>query len=83
MIAIGIWKETENEMAVLSTYPNKVEQRGDQHNAPGRCSTVFTGEGRETVVGGGNSAINNEVDYEKPPVMVKTFASLYFCSREI
>ena len=41
-MALGNWHGTGNEMAVLTTYPNRVTQRHDQHFSPARCDTEVT-----------------------------------------
>eukprot|EP00516_Mucochytrium_quahogii_P006858 CAMPEP_0203757354 /NCGR_PEP_ID=MMETSP0098-20131031/10457_1 /ASSEMBLY_ACC=CAM_ASM_000208 /TAXON_ID=96639 /ORGANISM=" , Strain NY0313808BC1" /LENGTH=625 /DNA_ID=CAMNT_0050649561 /DNA_START=191 /DNA_END=2068 /DNA_ORIENTATION=- len=55
-IAIEDWKATGNEMAVITTYPNRVNHKHNQKWAPVRCDTKFSGDGE--VVHGGNSAHN-------------------------
>jgi len=55
-IAIEDWLLTRNEMAVITTYPNRVKDRHDQRYSPNRCSTKFSSDNE--VVHGGNSALN-------------------------
>ena len=68
-IAIEDWLLTENEMAVITTYPNRANDRHDQRNSPVRCSTMWVGK----VVGGGNSAHN--VPIGKAPLLGPFFGA--------
>jgi hypothetical protein len=45
MLAIDQFMRSGNEMAVLSTYPNRELQRHDQRMTPARCSAHFEGSG--------------------------------------
>lgn len=58
LLALQTWLDCDNEMAVLTAYPNTVGSRHDQRFTPNRCSTQFSGEGLEQIVHGGNSAMN-------------------------
>lgn len=56
LLALDDWLLTDNEMAVLTTYPNRVKDRLNQELSPIRCKTRFSGDG--LYVYGGNSADN-------------------------
>ncbi|GBG29899.1 Skp1-protein-hydroxyproline N-acetylglucosaminyltransferase [Hondaea fermentalgiana] len=70
-IAIEDWLLTENEMAVITAYPNMVRDRHDQRNSPQRCSTKFSGD--HEVVHGGNSAVN--VHPGRTPYLIPFFGA--------
>eukprot|EP00511_Aplanochytrium_stocchinoi_P009072 CAMPEP_0204866616 /NCGR_PEP_ID=MMETSP1348-20121228/18082_1 /ASSEMBLY_ACC=CAM_ASM_000700 /TAXON_ID=215587 /ORGANISM="Aplanochytrium stocchinoi, Strain GSBS06" /LENGTH=492 /DNA_ID=CAMNT_0052018569 /DNA_START=250 /DNA_END=1725 /DNA_ORIENTATION=- len=71
IIALEDWYLTENEMAVLTTYPNRAGDRHKQDLSPARCSTSFSG-GKQ-VIHGGNSAHN--VRPGKSPFLVPFFGA--------
>jgi len=55
-IALEDWMLTDNEMAVITGYPNRVGHKGNQRHSPQRCSTKWGNDGE--VVHGGNAALN-------------------------
>ena len=62
MVAIKDWALTGNEMAVMSTYPNRADDKHKQYASPARCSTKWAGG----IVHGGNSALNVHNGKPKP-----------------
>lgn len=56
IIALEDWFSIGNEMAVMTTYPNRAKDKHRQHFSPARCSTKFSHAGQ--LVHGGNSAHN-------------------------
>lgn len=71
IIALEDWMLTENEMAVLTTYPNRAKDKHKQKYTPVRCSTKFSHQGQ--LVHGGNSAHN--VRLSKKPYLQPFFGA--------
>lgn len=59
-LAIGDWRSTGNEMAVMTTYPNRALDVGKQKYSPIRCNTVWNSH----VVACGTSA--NNIAHKQP-----------------
>jgi len=68
-IAIEDWLSARNEMAVMTTYPNRAADRENQDFSPARCNTVWG----HNVVAGGTSAHN--IRHGKDPILVAFFGA--------
>ena len=68
-IAINDWLGADNEMAVMTTYPNRAVDRNDQHHSPARCNTVWG----HNVVACGTSAMN--MQHKGAPSLVAFFGA--------
>lgn len=71
IIALEDWLVLDNEMAVLTTYPNRAKDKHKQKFSPVRCSTKFSNKGQ--LVHGGNSAHN--VKFGKEPFLQPFFGA--------
>jgi hypothetical protein len=69
-IAIDDWLEADNEMAVMTTYPNRAADRNNQDYSPVRCNTVWG----SNVVACGTSA-HNIKHKQKTPHLIAFFGA--------
>jgi hypothetical protein len=69
LVAITDWLGADNEMAVMTTYPNRAVDRNDQEHSPARCNTVWG----HNVVACGTSAAN--IRHHGDPILVAFFGA--------
>jgi hypothetical protein len=68
-VAVDDWLSARNEMAVMTTYPNRAADRTNQEFSPARCNTVWG----HNVVACGTSAHN--IRHGKDPILVAFFGA--------
>jgi len=81
-IAIDDWLGANNEMAVMTTYPNRAVDRNDLKHSPVRCNTVWGSNGNtiwgSNVVACGTAAHNMRHDQKMPHLIAFFGAGIAF-----